>query len=102
VLQARWPFHYTTEELRHQLLNLLVLAGIDMVLVRRTAGHKKASITLDVYGHVRLDEPEERLAALRRGVAGGVGTVGPGAREGGIPCSGAPSRGGGGYRTRLM
>jgi integrase len=61
--------HYTPHELRHRFLSLLLLAGIDIVLVRRIAGHKKASITLDVYGHVLLDEPEERLAALRRGVA---------------------------------
>jgi integrase len=61
--------HYTPHELRHRFLSLLLLAGIDIVLVRRIAGHKKASIALDVYGHVLLDEPEERLAALRRGVA---------------------------------
>jgi integrase len=61
--------HYSPHGLRHRFLSLLVLAGIDIVLVRRIAGHRKASITLDTYGHVLLDEPEERLEALRRGVA---------------------------------
>jgi integrase len=61
--------HYSPHALRQRFLSPLVLAGIDIVLVHRIAGDRRASITLDVYGDVLLDEPEERLAALRRGVA---------------------------------
>ena len=45
------------------------LAAIPMPLVRQIAGHSRESITSDVYSHVLLDEPEWRLAELRRAVA---------------------------------
>jgi integrase len=77
--------HYSPHGLRHRYLSLLVLAGIDIVLVRRIAGHRKDSITLDVYGHVLLDEPEECLAALRRGVAVVSGLAHPASEEGESP-----------------
>jgi integrase len=42
--------------LRHTHISLLLDAGVDVVTVSRRAGHSKASITLDVYGHrVRTD-----------------------------------------------
>jgi hypothetical protein len=46
-----------------------VLAGVPLQLAKQVMGHAKASMTTDTYGHVLLDEPEWRLAELRRGVA---------------------------------
>ena len=47
-----------------------MLAGVPLPLVRQVAGHSRASVTLDVYSHVLLDEPAEALAALREAVMG--------------------------------
>jgi hypothetical protein len=45
-----------------------VLAGVDPVRIARVAGHAKASMSLDEYSGVLLDEPLAELRALRRAV----------------------------------
>jgi integrase len=67
---------YTPHDLRHRYTSLLVMAGVPAPLVGRIVGHRRVSVTLDTYSHVLMDEPAERLAALRRAAY----TV-PGARE---------------------
>jgi integrase len=67
--------HYHPHDLRHRFTSLLVLAGIPLPLVRQIVGHTRASITLDTYGHVLLDEPAWRLEALRRAVAQATGLL---------------------------
>ena len=42
------PFH----TLRHTSVSLILAAGADVLTVSRRIGHRKASITLDVYGHL--------------------------------------------------
>ena len=45
-----------------------------MPLVRDVVGRGRASVTLDIYSHVLLDEPVEIVAAVRaRVVAGALG-----------------------------
>lgn len=60
---------YSPHDLRHRYTSLLVLAGVPITLVRQVVGHSRASVTLDVYSHVILDEPRWRLDALLRGVS---------------------------------
>ena len=56
---------YSPHDLRHRYISLLVMAGVPLPLVREVVGHSRASVTLDVYSHVMLDEPPEALAARR-------------------------------------
>jgi len=60
--------HYHPHDLRHRYTSLLVAAGVPITLIQRVVGHSRASMTLDTYSHVLIDEPAERLAQLRRGV----------------------------------
>lgn len=60
--------HFHPHDLRGRWISLCLIAGIPVELVARMAGHRRTSMTLDVYSHVVLDEPAERLAELRRGV----------------------------------
>ena len=62
--------HYHPHDLRHRYISLLVAAGLPITLVQRVVGHSRASMTLDAYSHVLVDEPAHRLAQLRRGVLG--------------------------------
>lgn len=41
------------------------MAEVPLPIVRQLVGHSRASVTLDVYSHVMLDEPIEALAARR-------------------------------------
>jgi integrase len=44
----RVPFH----ALRHTHVSVLIRAGVDILTISRRLGHSKASVTLDVYGHL--------------------------------------------------
>ena len=52
-------------DLRHRYISLLVLAGVPASVVKGFVGHARASMTLDVYSHVLLDEPQWSLTARR-------------------------------------
>lgn len=57
--------HYSPHQLRHRWISLRMMAGWPPHVVAREAGHSKASVTLDVYSHVLLEEPAwlmERIA----------------------------------------
>lgn len=56
---------YSPHDLRHRYISLLVMAGVPLPVVRQVVGHSRASVTLDVYSHVLLDEPLEVLQARR-------------------------------------
>ncbi|MDX6644679.1 MAG: hypothetical protein QOK40_406 [Miltoncostaeaceae bacterium] len=60
--------HRSPHELRRRYISRLVLAGVDPVRIARVAGHAKASMSLDEYSGVLLDEPLAELRALRRAV----------------------------------
>ncbi|WP_217915936.1 site-specific integrase [Miltoncostaea marina] len=60
--------HLTPHDLRHRFISRLVMAGLPITVIQRVVGHGRASVTLDVYSHVLLDEPAGSLEALRRGV----------------------------------
>jgi len=57
--------HYHPHDLRHRYISLLVMAGVPWPLIGQIVGHRRASVTLDIYAHVLLDEPPERLEELR-------------------------------------
>lgn len=51
-------------ELRHTAASLAIAAGADVKLVQQMLGHKTATLTLDLYGHLfpdRLDDIADRL-----------------------------------------
>lgn len=61
--------HYHPHDLRGRFISLCLIAGIPVEMVRRMAGHRRTSMTLDVYSHVVLSEPSWRVVELRRAVA---------------------------------
>ena len=46
----------TFHELRHTFASLLIASGESMAIVSRLLGHSGISITVDIYGHVQMDE----------------------------------------------
>ena len=57
------PFH----ALRHTSVSMLLGAGMDVLTVSRRIGHRKASITLDIYGHL-IEGSDARAAAALDGL----------------------------------
>ena len=56
-------------ELRHTAASLAIAAGADVKVVQQMLGHKSATMTLDLYGHLfpdRLDEVADALDAAAR------------------------------------
>lgn len=54
-------------DLRHTAASLMLNNGVDVLVVSRRLGHAKASITLDVYGHL-LSDTQERAAEMIEGL----------------------------------
>jgi len=50
--------------LRHTHASALINAGVDILTIRRRRGHRKASITLDVYGHMIEDADAAAAKAI--------------------------------------
>ncbi len=63
---------YTPHDLRHRFISILVMSGVPITVVQKVAGHGRASVTLDIYSHVILDEPAEYVAEVRARVVFGV------------------------------
>ena len=63
----------STSVSRHTAASLAVSAGANVKAVQRMLGHKSASMTLDVYGHLFDDDLDAGGAALdhARGLANG-------------------------------
>ena len=56
-------------ELRHTAASLAIASGADVKVVQQMLGHKSATMTLDLYGHLfpdRLDEIADALDAAAR------------------------------------
>lgn len=57
----------TTHDLRHTTASLAIAAGADVKMVQLMLGHKSASMTLDLYGHLwagGMDAVAERMSHL--------------------------------------
>ena len=54
----------TFHALRHCHASALIAAGLDVITVSRRLGHSKASITLDVYGHLFTNNDAAATAAI--------------------------------------
>jgi integrase len=80
-------------DLRHRYISLLVLSGVPATVVKGFVGHARASMTLDVYSHVLLDEPQWSLDARRRLVERRPGDVPVTSRDVGASVESADSRG---------
>jgi integrase len=59
VEAAGLPEHLTLHDARHTTITRLVKQGADPVLVAAIAGHKRPSMTLDVYSHFQHDQAME-------------------------------------------
>ena len=58
----------TPHELRHTAASLAIAAGADVKVVQQMLGHRSATMTLDLYGHLfpdRLDQVAEALDSAR-------------------------------------
>src|SRR5699024_8189233 len=53
-------------ELRHTAASLAIAAGADVKVVQQMLGHKSATMTLDLYGHLFDDRLDEVADALDR------------------------------------
>lgn len=51
--------HYSPHDLRHRRISLWIAHGIDVVTVATWAGHKRKSMSSDVYGHVIVAGEDE-------------------------------------------
>jgi integrase len=51
-------------ELRHRRISLWFAHGIDEIQISRWAGHSKASMSQDIYGHVLIDASEDEWRAF--------------------------------------
>ena len=54
---------------RHSHVSMLIRAGVDVLTISRRIGHSKASMTLDVYGHL-IRGGDEAAAKAIEGVLG--------------------------------
>jgi integrase len=60
--------HFHPHELRHTAASLAIASGADIKVVQQMLGHKSATMTLDLYGHLfehRLDEVATATDAAR-------------------------------------
>jgi integrase len=57
----------TFHALRHTHASMLINAGVDILTISRRLGHSKASVTLDVYGHL-IGGADEAAALAIEGV----------------------------------
>lgn len=55
---------FSPHDLRHRRISLLLRGGVDPVTVSRHVGHARASMSLDTYGHVLVEDGELDYAAL--------------------------------------
>jgi integrase len=65
--------HFHPHEFRHTAASLAIAAGADVKVVQRMLGHKSATMTLDLYGHLfadRLDTVADAMDAARQAELG--------------------------------
>lgn len=61
------PAGFHPHELRHTAASLAIASGADVKVVQQMLGHKTATMTLDLYGHLfpdRLDDLADRMDAF--------------------------------------
>ena len=70
---------FTPHQLRHSAASLAIASGADVKVVQQMLGHKSATMTLDLYGHLfpdRLDQVADAMAADRAKMLGAGHQVG--------------------------
>lgn len=75
----------TPHALRHTAASLAIAAGADVKVVQQMLGHKSATMTLDLYGHLfpdRLDTVADALDAARAAALAASAQAGTGRRRG--------------------
>ena len=66
VRQARKLPPVSFHAFRHTHASMLIRAGVDILTVSRRLGHGKASVTLDVYGHIIGGADDAAAAAIEK------------------------------------
>lgn len=61
---AHWLDGFHPHELRHTAASLAIASGADVKVVQQMLGHKSATMTLDLYGHLFDDRLDEVAAAM--------------------------------------
>ena len=70
---------FTPHELRHTAASLAIASGADVKVVQQMLGHKSATMTLDLYGHLfgdRLDVVADAMDAARTAALASGGAIG--------------------------
>jgi integrase len=63
-----WTNHFHPHEFRHTAASLAIASGADVKVVQEMLGHKSATMTQDLYGHLfpdRLDAVADAMDAAR-------------------------------------
>jgi len=87
--------HFHPHEFRHTAASLAIAAGADVKVVQRMLGHKSATMTLDLYGHLftdRLDTIADALDLARVAALAGRPQVVPEEAEQGPDSQTSPTR----------
>lgn len=75
-----WTNHFHPHEFRHTAASLAIASGADVKVVQEMLGHKSATMTQDLYGHLfpdRLDAVADAMDAARtRALATRPATIG--------------------------
>lgn len=72
---------FRIHDLRHTAVSLAIASGADIKMVQRMCGHKTATLTLDLYGHLwdrGLDDVTDRMDAMINGGSGNDSGKDPG------------------------
>jgi integrase len=68
LCRAKGLPHVTFHALRHTHASVLIREGVDILTISRRLGHSKASITLDVYGHMIGGADEAAAKAIEKAI----------------------------------
>jgi hypothetical protein len=63
-----FPTVLTAHELRHTAASLMIASGAHVKTVQRQLGHKSATMTLDLYGHLFPDDLDDVAARMSVGL----------------------------------
>jgi integrase len=69
------PPGFHPHELRHTAASLAIASGADVKVIQQMLGHKSATMTLDLYGHLfgdRLDVVADAMDSARASALSGV------------------------------
>lgn len=68
-IKAGIPKEVRIHDLRHTAISFWIANGVDLLRIKKWAGHTSATFTLDRYGHLYEDDDEAILGNLNKAIA---------------------------------